>query len=154
MLAGLTAAGQAGWGQDTAAGKPAPKPKWEYKLVKEDDLGASKDVSKTEALNRMGEDGWELVWVDAPARTPAANPAGMAETLWGRLANGRDKIDAKDPANEAVRERVSRLGLAIPDDGLVTKEMYVDHFKKRMASLAEMTAANGVTTYYFKRAKN
>ena len=181
----LVAANQAGWAADKAKKKKktpdaatVQKSKWEYKLVRADEL-VPKDATSTstsgsssattddmkaqlaDALNKLGEEGWELVWVDAPPRPIAGGVIGMTaggfggfgggaaggfggapggfdtgrpdfDRMWQSLADGKDKVDLNDPANKALRDRFTSRGQKVPDDGILTKALFKEATERRM----------------------
>ena len=65
---------------------PAPGPggfKWEYKVYTEVDLTNLTDAKTLEsALNKLGDDGWELVAIKAVYETPAAAAKKNSQALF------------------------------------------------------------------------
>lgn len=162
------------------ADPPKPAVKWEYKVVRTDQL-LPKDSDKPRsdedaaiALNKLGQEGWELVGV-APGTEPQPTPGGMpsgisrlnkdgtvtheshqdiAKRSWDVASKGKDRIDLNAADNSAVKERLQRQGFSLPGDGILTSEKYQGMYRERLAkaaaSVQAQIAASG-PTYYFKR---
>src|SRR5947209_863032 len=78
------------FGSNSAAAVPAPGPggfKWEYKVLSESDLVDANDVKTLEVgLNKLGDEGWELVAIRAsPGSTPTAKKNNPTLYVFKRL---------------------------------------------------------------------
>lgn len=129
-------------------------PRWKYKVVRGSELTAAgndakaRPVGLTDALNKLGADGWELVSVVPDSRQQAGNPAAALpdpEQIWKAVANGKDRIDLNAEEFASLKASRVRRGRPIPENGILTKEMF-------LAELKERAVATG-PTYYFKRPK-
>jgi uncharacterized protein DUF4177 len=78
-----------------AAAVPAPQPgsfRWEYKVYKEVDLANLTDEKTLEAaLNKLGDEGWELVAIKSVYETPAMAAKRNSQALFvlKRLKKGK-----------------------------------------------------------------
>lgn len=164
MLAGVVALGGVAYSAANPAGRTEPAaPKWEYKVVRAGQLAqpAPSGDALTDALNKLGDDGWELVGV-VPDATPAMPspprdrgfgqpvPSGSVDpaAMWDRLAQGKDRINLNDPQFAFMKGMMERRGEAVPADGVLTKEQFITSTKQWGRPLALAGP-----TYYFKRPK-
>lgn len=169
-LAALAVVGHPGWGADAekkkkkkAGAEPAkatPTVKWEYKVVRGDELEGTKD----DALNKLGAEGWELVGINAPEPTPAndrgrdrgASTGGPpnVDEIWRMLTRGEntDKIDLNQRTD--IRDRMTQRGTKLPEGGILTKQKFKEDIEQRMAlAQTQPRPFSPLTTFYFKRPK-
>jgi hypothetical protein len=121
VVAVATGAAQGTGGSDDAKG--VPRPAWEYRVLKKDQVLKRGKKDLAAGLNKLGEDGWELAAVDTVyifkrLRVRAQQRAEMIKRRIAFLASEvemlRDRV--------AWSERMSRKGL-MSDQQVRTEQM-------------------------------
>ncbi|MFO0851425.1 MAG: sigma-70 family RNA polymerase sigma factor [Gemmataceae bacterium] len=67
--------------------------------------------------------------------TTPPGPTGLdVNALWEKLAEGKDRIDLKDPKHARTRQLMQSRGEKLPDDGQLTKDAYRGYMERRLKS--------------------
>ncbi len=82
-----------------------------------------------------------------PGGGPGRGMGGDPNAMWDRMAQGKDSINLNEPAYSWMRGMMERQGQAVPPDGIVTRQMFVDESTKRMAARNAGGAPGGTMTF-------
>jgi hypothetical protein len=94
-----------------AEGKPEAAPRWEYRVLTKEQVSELGKKDLAAGLNKLGDDGWELVAVDAAYifKRPRDQAAKQTEDLKAQFAEAESDV-ARSKDRVAWSERMARKG--------------------------------------------